>query len=57
MAVGTDEWEGLDGGRRVPIQVHVQVDFKSISTQTYMLSVMGIKGYLSSSIKNIIQLF
>lgn len=52
-----DEWEGLDGGRRVPIQVHVQVDFKSISTQTYMLSVMGIKGYLSSSIKNIIQLF
>lgn len=52
-----DEWEGLDGGRCVPIQVYVQVDFKGISTQTYMLSVMGIKGYLSSSIKNIIQLF
>lgn len=57
MAVGMDEWEGLDRGRCVPIQVYVQVDFKGISTQTYMLSMMEIKGYLSSSIKNIIQLF
>lgn len=51
MAVGMDEWVGLDEGRCVPMQVYAQVNFKGISTQTYPLSVVGIKGYLSSSIK------
>lgn len=53
MAEGMDEWVGLDEGRCVPMEVYVQVNFKSISTQTYTLSVVGIKGYLCSSIKKI----
>lgn len=51
MAEGVDEWVGLDEGRCVPMEVYVQVNFKGISTQTYTLSVVGIKGYLCSSIK------
>lgn len=47
MAVGIKEWVGLDEGRCM----FVRGIFKGISTQTYTLDVVGIKGYLSSSIK------
>lgn len=47
MEVGVKEWVALDEGRCM----FVQGNIKGISTQTYSLVVVGIKCYLSSSIK------
>jgi len=42
---------GLDEGRCVSMEVCIQVRLSGISTQIYTLSMVGIKGYLSSFIK------
>lgn len=51
MALGMNQWVDLDEGRCVPVQVYVQAASKALKAQMYTLSVVGIKGYLSSSIK------